>query len=98
MITFKQAILRAIEGDTILSVKITSNRAYYEDPKFIPGDSLIGKLISLEEALVALDYKYNAGFGTQDCHDIYMWSADFVYYVQEYDGSTSIECVPRNPS
>jgi hypothetical protein len=101
MANFKQTILEAVADDTILAVKILPKDAdYFPDEqlvRFIPGNRLAGSVISLEEALKALDYQYDDGFGSQDCHDIYMWSNDWVYYIHEYDGSTCIRSVPRNP-
>lgn len=44
-----------------------------------------------------LDYEYNNGYGTQSCHNVYVWTAGKVFYVQEYDGSTSIAWIPRHP-
>jgi hypothetical protein len=45
-----------------------------------------------------LDYSYDAGFGGMDCHDVTAWTASWVLYVHEYDGSTSVERIPRNPA
>lgn len=101
MANFKQTILEAIEDDTILAVKILSKDADHSpaksNAKFVPGNLLANSILSLEDALKALDYEYDDGYGWQDCHDIYMWSSDWVYYIHEYDGSTCIRSVPRHP-
>ena len=44
-----------------------------------------------------LDYVYDGDFGAADCHQITVWGKDFVMGVHEYDGSTSLVKVPRNP-
>ena len=59
--------------------------------------SYIGQKITLDLALVLLNYEYDAGFGGQDCHNIYIWTKDKVYFVHEYDGATWLEYVDRNP-
>ena len=57
----------------------------------------IGQKITLDLALVLLNYNYDNDYGTQDCHNIYIWTKDKVYYVHEYDGATWLEYVDRNP-
>jgi len=44
-----------------------------------------------------LAYTYNAGYGTLECHPVYIWTADFLYYIFECNGSTNIHRMPRNP-
>lgn len=102
MSNFKSDIIDTVGEDTIEAVVILSN--IYEgwgglpDPRNISTTLLLDKIISYELALYVLDYKYDSGFGGMDCHDIYLYSADWVYYIQEYDGATSIDRLPRNPT
>jgi hypothetical protein len=100
MENFKQDIIEAVGEDKIIAVKIPPFGEYPQeetDQRFIPANSIQNKLVDYETALTLLDYEYNSGYGTQDCHDITMWSHDYVYYIHEYDGSTSIEKLDRNP-
>lgn len=100
MANFKQDIKDAVGEDEILAVRIPAFEEYYftqSDPRFIPANSLTNKLVQYETALALLDYEYDSGYGSQDCHDITMWSQDYVYYIHEYDGSTSICKIDRIP-
>jgi hypothetical protein len=100
MANFKQDILAVIKEDPIQAVVISAFREGWGESKtrFIPGNNLAGQIIQLPEALEALDYEYESGFGCQDCHSIYLYSADWVYYIHEYDGATGIVYLPRNPT
>lgn len=44
------------------------------------------------------DYEYDAGYGTVDCHNIMIYTTDTIYYIIEYDGSTEISWISRNPT
>ena len=44
-----------------------------------------------------LDYDYGSSYGTQRCHSLLAWTADTVYFVQEFDGMTRLRAVPRHP-
>ncbi len=45
-----------------------------------------------------LDARFDNGFGCREGHDFKLWTERHVYYVYEYDGSESVEWVPRNPT
>lgn len=44
-----------------------------------------------------LDQSFDSGYGAQGVPSFVAWSDDYVYYVHEYDGATSLARVPRNP-
>lgn len=44
------------------------------------------------------NYEYDAGYGTVDCHNIVIYTTDTVYYIHEYDGSTEVQWISRNPT
>lgn len=44
------------------------------------------------------NYEYDAGYGSRDCHDIVIYTTDTIYFIHEYDGSTNIYWLPRNPT
>ena len=56
------------------------------------------QVLTWKEARAQLDYEYDDGFGGADCHAIYAWTQTRVLFVSEYDGSTTIASVPRNPT
>jgi hypothetical protein len=62
---------------------------YQEQPR--------GKLISWEEAQKWLNYEFNSGYGAPKCNSVYVWTPTKVMFVVQYDGSTSLHSVPRNP-
>ena len=82
MANFKQDILEAANGETI--------EAFVGGPFKVPTTDIAA-------ALAAMDYEYEAGFGSMDCDDITFWTVKHVFYIHEYDGSTAIHSVPRNP-
>ncbi len=55
------------------------------------------KLMSWEEALPFLSYDFATGFGAPGCQAVHAWTEKRVIFVSQYDGSTCIESVPRNP-
>lgn len=44
------------------------------------------------------NYEYDAGYGRVDCHNIVIYTTDTIYYIHEYDGSTEIRWISRNPT
>lgn len=57
-----------------------------------------GVVLSWEEAKPMLDYEFNNGFGFPACNPIYVWTTTRVMFVLQYDGSTSMSWIPRNPT
>lgn len=98
---FKRDILDAVTGESIEAVKIHCQR--YDDYYYGTGEevkidpALLNKVLTWEQAAPIFDYSYNTGFGSMDCHDITVWTESRVFYIYEYDGSTSICNVERNP-
>lgn len=56
-----------------------------------------GIVLSWEEAEPMLDYGYDTGYGAPQCDAIYAYTAKRIIFVSTYDGSTSIQSLPRNP-
>lgn len=56
------------------------------------------KILEWSEAKPILSYSYDDGYGGQDCHSIYAWTKSKGVFVHEYDGSTCVVSVPRNPT
>lgn len=57
-----------------------------------------GVVLTWDEARPMLDYAYDAGYGAPDCHAVWAWTASRVLFVVQYDGSTGVQWVPRNPT
>ncbi len=103
MANFKADIIDAVidgketESD-IQGVLIKSQLGYYDKYRDRRNAGIVrGKLYLWDEIKNKLDYEYYAGFGSMDCHDIELWTPKYVYYIHEYDGSTSVVSVNRNP-
>lgn len=68
------------------------------DPPSVPLDKR-GVLLTLEEAKPYMqDWQFDGGFGAPFCHAVHVWTDERVIFVSEYDGSTHLNSVPRNPS
>jgi len=98
MSNFKEDILREADGEEIIGVVIGAFGwgDYHKKPSVPAFQS--GKLMTWEDALPILDYEYDAGWGAPDCHAIVAWTENKVLFVVQYDGSTNVCTVPRNPS
>jgi hypothetical protein len=61
-------------------------------------DEVRGKILTWEEASPYLDYEYDDGYGATGCQAIAAWTKTRVLFVSQYDGSTTVESVYRNPT
>lgn len=66
-------------------------------PRYGPANAVAGTLCSREVTLEVMNYEHNSSYGSQECHSIVAWTPNYVIYVHEYDGATSLEHQPRNP-
>ena len=89
---FKDDILQEADGAPIEAIVVSSKRGE------LWGDLETRPVLSWEKALPMIDYEYDSGFGREDCHGIYAWTDSRVLFVHEYDGSTQVNSVPRNPT
>ena len=63
----------------------------------VPADRQ-GVVMSFDEAVPLMaDWSFDGGFGMPDCHAVYVWTNQRVIWVTQYDGSTCLSAVPRNP-
>lgn len=98
MANFKSNILEAVDGEQIEAILIQGPiYSWVSDGDQRDKGVIYGEPLPATQALAMLDYKFDDGFGGQDCHDITVWTATRVFYVHEYDGSTSLYSVLRNP-
>ncbi len=71
---------------------------YNEEPYTVPGLIPKGILLTLEQAMPWLSIKFDSGYGSPGCPAMYAWTAKHVYLIVQYDGTTSITSVPRDPT
>jgi hypothetical protein len=66
-------------------------------PNPIPWD-MRRKVLSVEEAMPLMQgWSFSGGYGAPECYATYIWTNKRVFWVTQYDGSTSLNSVPRNP-
>jgi hypothetical protein len=98
MTTFAEDILKEAAGEKITGVVIGEmgwpNWGEEGKPKW---DHVKNKLITWKEAFPLLNYEYDTGYGSPHCQAIYAWTKTRVIYVAQYDGSTTIHSIYRNP-
>ena len=95
MYTFAEKIERIADAEIIgIVIGEMGWKDYGEEGKEI---NRKGVVLSWKEAKPLLDYTYDSGYGAPDCHSITAWTEENVIFVVQYDGSTSLHSVPRNP-
>lgn len=94
----QETIRECCDSEPIESVVIATYGGYYNDDgnKAIPKE-FIGKPVCFGDVREYFDYEYDDGFGGTECHAIYLYTQNFIVFVSEYDGATSVDCIPRNP-
>ena len=55
------------------------------------------KVLSWRKAAPLLDYEFDSGYGSPGCQAITVWTKSKVIFISQYDGSTGVTSVPRNP-
>lgn len=81
-------ITKAANGETILAIVVGDKNDYTGNVK---------QPVEWDEAHAELDYDFSDGFGESGCHSIFAWTESYVIFVSCYDGSTTINAIPRNP-
>jgi len=97
---FLEDIKKVVNAEEVESVVIGEMGWGDYRKELVPlyNDQLKGKLLSWEEAEKWLNYEYDSGYGAPSCNAIYVWTKTRVLFVVQYEGSTWIEEVPRNPT
>jgi hypothetical protein len=98
MSNFKEDILEVTNDEPIEAIVIGQiGWGDYNDKGAVPKNKM-GIVLSWDEAAPMLNYEYDTGFGTPECHAIEAYTASRVIIVSTYDGSTSLTWVWRNPT
>jgi len=96
MSNFKRDIVNAMElGESIEAIQVMEHMGYEAEQAHITEGIYEGQQV--KRCLDLLDYEYNDGYGSANCHRVYIFTKTKVHYINEYDGSTQICCVPRHP-
>lgn len=59
--------------------------------------SVIGKVMSLDEAMPYLTYEFSSGYGSPGCTAIAVYTKTWIISVGQYDGATFPFRIARNP-
>ena len=97
--TFWEDLMDVVKDEPIEAVVIREQDVYAfddDDPRRVLPE-FVDVPLRAGQARPLLDYKYNKGYGGQDCHDVYIWTPTRVISIHEYDGATWPISVPRNP-
>ena len=72
----------------------------YSEPDVKPvSDKYKGRVMSLEEAGPLMrGWRFNGGFGSPDCYATFVWTNKRIFFVTQYDGSTVLDWIPRDPA
>lgn len=99
MNTFAQNIEEAAGGEPIEGIVIGEMGWHDFGTEVVPkyAQQPRGKLMDWQTAKPFLDYEHNTGYGAPKCNAIYAWTATKVIFVSQYDGSTSVDSIPRHP-
>lgn len=87
----EEQILFAVIGDMGWGDGYKSEHVpnYDQQPKY--------KLLKWDDASKWLDYDTDFGYGAPSHNSVYCWTENFVLFFSQYDGSTNVERIPRNP-
>ena len=98
MSNMKEDILEAVKDELdIAIIMVTSDSCVSEENRKFPKE-LMNKSVILKDVIDYFDYYFDSGYGGQECHNFYIWTKLKVLFIWEYDGSTHISSVLRNPS
>lgn len=100
MTTFAQDIESAANGEPIEAIVIGEKGwGEWDDEanEYVP-PPYAGRVLTWDDARPLLDYVYDRGWGAPDCHAITAYTRSYIIFVSQYDGSTHVNSIPRNPT
>ena len=60
--------------------------------------SIMGRRLLPQEAMPFLKaFSFSGGYGSPECYATWLYTNKNVYWVTQYDGSTCLDSMPRNP-
>lgn len=71
----------------------------YNEPNPAPvPKEYIGKTLTLKEAEPFMEgWSFYGGYGSPDCYATNIWTNRRVFFIMQYDGSTNLDWLARNP-
>jgi hypothetical protein len=96
MSNFKRDIVNAMElGESIEAIQVMEHMGCEAAQAHITEGIYEGQ--DVKRCLDLLDYEYDDGYGSPNCHRVYIYTKTRVHFIHEYDGSTQVRSVPRHP-
>jgi hypothetical protein len=95
MANFAEDIEQAAKGEPILGIVFEDSRDW-DEYRWWAGLAP-DVLMTWEQVRPLCDREYSTDFGAQECPDFCAWTPTRVLFIHEYDGSTYVRTVPRNP-
>jgi hypothetical protein len=81
-------------GEQIVAVVVGK---HYDVPWAAPPLPDEHVILDRNTALMKLDKEFDDSYGGADCHPIFAWTENVIIVISEYDGSTHLNIIPRNP-
>ena len=94
----KEDMLEAVGEDFDKAIIVVTSDSCVEEHKRKFPKKLMKKPEMLKNVIDYFDYDFDSGYGGQECHSFYIYTDNDVFFIWEYDGSTRISSVPRNPN
>ncbi len=85
-------------GHEIKAISIGALKEHHstKNKRHVPAEKQ-GKPLSVDEAMVCLNYKVRNEYGGADAHPVYIWTDKAVFFTVEYDGKIHLASVPNAP-
>jgi len=64
----------------------------------VPPSVMGRRLLPQEAKPFLLAFSFSCGYGSPECYATWIYTNKNVYWVTQYDGSTSLDFMPRNPA
>lgn len=99
MATFAENLEHAAGDEAIECIVIGAYgwNGFKDDDDVRVPESQRNVVLPWSEARPLLMYEHDTGYGAPECNAVTAWTATRVLFVVQYDGSTSVHSVPRNP-
>lgn len=95
-------LMKCLDEDEIIEAIVFGEWGWgdYREPveKPVPKDKQ-GVILTIKEAKPMMaGWTYFCGYGSPECYATNVWTNKRILWITQYDGSTSIDSAPRNPT
>lgn len=93
--TLRDEILEVARGEPIIGICI---KPYQRHARWDSSSGDDQPVRQWEDVAPWLGYTYDHGYGGVSCHSFIAWTESRVIFVSQYDGSSWVDSMPRNPT